>query len=390
MRLHEITTPADDPLFLKAGYALYRNDPRYVRPLDRDIETVFDLKKNKQLRHKDAAVKRWVLLDKNENILGRIAAFVNPRYLFTGGYKCGGIGFFECVNDDTAAGMLLDVATQWLRTKGMQAVDGPVNLGERNMWWGCLCEGFNDSPTYGMNYNPPYYNDLFQNYGFQIYFHQLVYNYKVDEPVPEKFYEKARRIEANPKYSFDHFHKNKLDKYAYDMTEVYNAGWGKHEHFKPLTLEQTKLTFKKMLPVMDERLIWFGYYDGKPIAFFIMLPDLNQIVKYLDGNLNWYGKLKFVFYQKVLKKVNRMQGILFGVVPDHQSKGVEGATIIAAAKLIQPLKRYNNLEMNWIGDFNPKMMHMVENLGADVTKRYRTYRLMLDPTLEFKPARVID
>jgi hypothetical protein len=387
MKLVEITE-ANEKFFIKAGYILYQGDSNYVRPLDQDIKAVFDPKRNKQLRHKDAAVVRWVLLD-DEKILGRIAAFVNPRYLFSGGVKCGGIGFFECINNQKAADMLFDAATGWLKTKGMQAVDGPINFGERNMWWGCLSDGFNDSPTYGMNYNPSYYNDLFSNYGFKTYFNQFVYNYKVDEPVPEKFYEKARRIEANPRYTFDHFRKNQLEKYAEDMMIVYNAGWGKHEHFKPFTKEQTISAFKKMLPVMDEKIIWFGYYDGRPIAFFIMLPDINQIIRFLNGNLNWFGKLQFKFHQ-LRGAINRMQGILFGVVPEHQSKGVEGATIIAAAKLIQPLKRYKNLEMNWIGDFNPKMMHMVEGLGADVTKRYKTYRLMLDPKLEFKAARVID
>jgi hypothetical protein len=390
VRLHEITTPAEEALFLKAGYVLHQGDPHYVRPLDQDIIAVFDAKKNKQLRHKDAAAVRWVLQDGNGKILGRIAAFVNPRYLFSGGVKTGGIGFFECVNDQKAADVMFDAAAGWLRSKGMQAVDGPINFGERNMWWGCLSEGFNDAPSYGMNYNPPYYNDLFTNYGFKTYFNQLVYNYKVDEPVPEKFYEKARRIEANPKYTFDHFHKKDLDKYAQAMADVYNNGWGKHEHFRPTTAEQAKLAFKKMLPVMDEKVIWFGYHDGKPVAFFVMLPDLNQIIRHLNGRLDWWGKLKFAFYQRVAKKVDRIQGVLFGVVTEHQGKGVEGAVIIAAAKVVQPLKRYRNLEITWIGDFNPRMVHMVEGLGAEVSKRYKTYRLMLDPSIEFKTARVID
>jgi len=388
LQLVDADGAAADKSFLDAGNALYKNDPYFIRPFDHDILEVFDPKKNKLLRA-GASVKRWVLLDKNGKSIGRIAAFVNSRYLFSGGYKSGGIGFFECVDDQHAANKLFDAATEWLRNKGMQAVDGPINLGERDKWWGCLAEGFDDSPTYRMNYNPPYYNELFTNYGFQTYFDQLVYEYKVDEPVPEKFYERARRIEANPRYSFDHFRKKRLDQHAKDLADIYNAAWGKHEHFKLMSKEQALKSFQQMLPVMDEKLIWFGYYDGQPIAFFIMLPDFNQIVKKLNGKLGWWEKLLFKMHL-MIGSVDRIQGLLFGVVPAHQGKGVEGATIIAAAKVVQPLKKYKSLEMTWVGDFNPKMIHMVEGLGATVTKRYKTYRLMLQPGLEFRRAAVID
>jgi uncharacterized membrane protein required for colicin V production len=120
-----------------------------------------------------------------------------------------------------------------------------------------------------------------------------------------------------------------------------------------------------------------------------MLPDINQIVVRLNGKMNLGSKLKFAYY---LKRgiINKMIGVLFGVVPDFQGKGIDGAVIIAAAKVVQPMKKYKNLEMNWIGDFNPKMIKMVENLGTTVTKRYRTYRKIFDPAKPFSRAPMLD
>lgn len=387
MKLIEVIGRDTGRIFLHIPKLIYQNDPNWIPHLDQDIAGVFDPEKNKLLKH-GGQVIRWVLQNDKGEYIGRIAAFINPKTSHTTEYIHGGIGFFECINDKEAAKVLFDAGKNWLSSKGMEAMDGPVNFGERNQWWGCLTEGFTP-PVYQMNYNPPYYRELFESYGFQVFFNQLVFNYPVDQEVPERFRERANRIAQSTAFHFEHIKKKQLRKYAEDFKIVYNASWAKMEHHKDMTVEQSYSIFKKMKKVMDEKIIWFGYFKNKPIAFFIMLPDINQIYKKAGSNFNWWGKLKFLYYQKTTT-VNKMIGLVFGVVPEFQGKGIEGAIIIAAAKVVQPLNRYKNLEMNWVGDFNPKMISMVTNLGTTVVKRYSTYRKIFDPGKPFFRVKALD
>ncbi len=156
MRMHEIKTDADRQAFLQVATDIYINDPNWIRPLDKDIEEVFDPEKNKFFKRGECT--RWLLMDDDDRPIGRVAAFVNRQYKQE--QPTGGIGFFECVNDQARASYMLDYCKQWLEDKGMEAMDGPINFGERDKWWGLVVDGFY-SPLYGMNYNPPYYKDLF-------------------------------------------------------------------------------------------------------------------------------------------------------------------------------------------------------------------------------------
>ncbi|MBK9732066.1 MAG: hypothetical protein IPO83_12415 [Chitinophagaceae bacterium] len=386
MQLIVVADTVTEKRFLEVPLSIYKNDANWVRPLDNDIKAVFDPDKNKLL--KTGAAIRWILENEDGKLIGRIAAFVNEKTARTSEYVTGGIGFFECINDQKAANILFDASKEWLLLKGMEAMDGPINFGDRSSWWGLLFEGF-EPPSYQMNYNPPYYIQLFESYGFQTYFNQLVFRYNIQDEVPELFRAKAERIFRSSAFRFEHVDKKQLNKYAADLTQVYNEAWSKMGFFNPVTLEQMMTAMKKMLPIMDERLIWFGYFKDRPIAFFVMLPEINQVIRYLNGRLDWYGKLKFAWY-RWRGVIDKMSGILFGVVPDFQGKGIDGALIVATGNVVQPLKKYKTLEMNWIGDFNPKMIRMVENLGTTVSKRYRTYRKIFDPSKPFFRAPMVD
>ena len=159
MQLIEVTNKRSARNFLQVALKLYANDPHWIRPLDNDIEDVFNPKKNKFFRFGEAI--RYILLDERGQSIGRIAAFINKKYKNKGDdVPIGGIGFFECINNQNAANYLFDHAKKWLESKGMEAMDGPINFGERDRWWGLVVEGFKE-PLYGMNYNPPFYVSLF-------------------------------------------------------------------------------------------------------------------------------------------------------------------------------------------------------------------------------------
>ena len=368
---------------------LYKGEACWIRPLDQDIEAVFDPKKNKFYRHGETI--RWILQDNNGAIIGRVAAFINRKLSNKEKQPTGGMGFFECINDQKAANFLFDACKEWLAARGMEAMDGAINFGERDRWWGLLAEGYHIEPNYCMPYTFPYYLQLFETYGFQLYFKQYTYGRKVVERgLPEKVQLKADRLMENPNYEFRSIDKKNLDKYADDFRLVYNAAWVKHKGVGEMTKVQADSIMKKLKPIMDPKIIWFGYYEGQPISFFINLPELNQIFKHLNGKLNWWGKLQFL-YHKLRKTNKKMFGLVFGVVPAHQGKGIESAMAIAATKYVWTSKSpYVDYEMNWIGDFNPKMMRLVEDIGADIHKVHHTYRYLFDRSKPFERCPIID
>jgi hypothetical protein len=389
MQLLEVGDQHTRREFLELPVRLYKQEKNWIRPLDQDIEAVFDPKKNKLFRHGEAI--RWILRDANGQTIGRVAAFYNRKTLKKEDHPTGGMGFFECVNDLEAATTLLDACKHWLQGQGLEAMDGPINFGDRDRWWGLLAEGHEIEPNYCMPYTFPYYMELFEAYGFQLYFKQYTYGLSLRERgVKDKVHAKAERILNDPSYEFRHAERSKLANYAEDFRTVYNKAWVKHKGVGEMSRAQVQSIFEKMKPIMDPKIMWFGYQNGEPIAFFLNLPELNQIFKYLNGKLNWWGKLQFL-YHKWRGTCKKMFGVVFGVVPSHQGKGIESAMALAATRYVWTNKSpYVDFEMNWIGDFNPKMMRVAEDVGGKVKKTHHTYRYLFDRTKPFARCPIID
>ncbi len=389
MRILEI---GNDPLrrseFLRLPVRIYRNNPHWIRPLDEDIGATFDPEKNKLLR--EGTCSRWIVSDHSDQTVGRVAAFVNPKITNQGNDQpTGGFGFFECANDPNVARLLFDTCRDWLAARGMAAMDGPINFGERDSRWGLLVEGYDKEPTYGMDYHMPYYRGFFEDYGFQNYFEQYTYylpmrEAEVRQQIRPAVFGRAEKIFATPGYDFRHVRKAELPKFAEDFRVIYNKAWAKNLNTADMGVEESRAVMQRMRPILEEELMWFGYYEEKPIAFFIMLPELNQIFKHVNGKLDWLGKLKFL-YHKLMKTNHRAFGVIFGVIPEFQQKGVESAIALAYSKVCwRPGYQYTDLELNWIGDFNPKMINFAKMLGGVVEKTHITYRYLFDEEAEFK------
>ncbi|NOS54984.1 MAG: hypothetical protein HOP37_01860 [Cyclobacteriaceae bacterium] len=383
MNFKEVLTKADEREFLLFPLTLYKNLPQWIRPLDKDVENVFNPEKNKTYRHGECI--RWVLKNDQGIVIGRVAAFIDQKTLNKGNDQpTGGMGFFECINDRQAAFALFDQCKNWIESKGAQAMDGPINFGSRDRWWGLLIDGYEREPNYQCNYNPPYYKDFFEAYGFKEYFRQLTFARKIIDPLSPKLAYKADLIAKEPGYEFRHLRKDEIGKLGEYLRTVYNGAWANRAENPEINSQQAALIVKQMKPILDEKLLYFGFYKGEPISFFLSLPEINQIFKHVNGKLDWLGKLKFVWYQ--FRKINtKAFGILFGVVPEHQGKGADGAMILAARKVLQDeYKRYDEYEMNWIGDFNPKMITVVEQVGGFVSKTHITYRKLFDESKPFR------
>lgn len=374
-----VNTPELQQAFIKMPLALYKDDPNYIQPLDKDIREVFDREKNKYFKFGEC--EQWLYKNESMEYVGRIAVFTSKKW--KNEQPTGGIGFFECINDIQVAHTMFDDAKEWLTAKGMEAMDGPINFGERDRWWGLLVNGF-EEPLYGMNYHLPYYQSLFESYGFQVYFHQLCFGMDVSTVLSDKLMKWYHFYEKHPDFSVQHIEKNKLDKYAEDFTTIYNKAWAKHGGGKSMELKQSKLLFAKMKPVLDEKIAWFVYHKGEPIAMWINLPDLNQYFKHFKGKFGLLQKLHFL-YLRATGACRRFVGIVYGVVPEWQGKGVDAYMIGECGKHVQPPhSKYLKYEMQWLGDFNPKMLNLAKNLDAHEVRRLTTYRFLFDRTKEYK------
>ncbi len=364
--------------FIEMPLSIYKNDKNYIRPLNKDVEEVFDKTKNKFYRYGEC--EQWLLDDGTGKYIGRLAVFVYKKYAQE--QPTGGIGFFECEDNQQAANFLLDEAKKWLQQRGMEAMDGPINFGERDRWWGLLVNGF-EEPLYCMNYNPAYYQTLFENYGFKPYFHQLCFGMDVSTPLSAKMLKWHDFYAKHPDFTVEHIRKDNIEKYAEDFSIIYNKAWAKHGGGKSIELKQAKLIFAKMKPVIDEKITWFVYHKNEPIAMWVNIPDLNQYFKHFNGKFRWMQKLHFL-YLKMTGACKRFVGVVYGVVPEWQGKGTDAYMIVECGKVVQPTLRYLQYEMQWIGDFNPKMVNLAANLEAHEVRRLTTYRFLFDREKEFK------
>ncbi|PKQ65872.1 hypothetical protein BZG02_02390 [Labilibaculum filiforme] len=374
--------------FIEFPVQLYKKCKNWVRPLDSDIEKVFDPKQNKMFTHGECI--RWILQDQNNKTIGRVAAFVDHKAKNVNEQPTGGFGFFECINNKHAAFTLFDTCKNWLENKQIEAMDGPINFGERHQWWGLHVDG-DHRPVYCMPYHFKYYQEFFDAYGFQIYFKQFTYRTKFSiDSLSEIIKWKAQRLLNNSEYKVVHFQKNNSEKLIADFVHIYNEAWVKEiPGIDGISEQQARDLFHTLQPIMHEKLMWFAYHNNEPIGFFIMLPDLNELLQHINGKMTLYAKLRFIYYKHIQKNKNAL-GLIFGVIPEFQKRGIEAAMIYEFSRSgFDANFPFLNLEMNWIGDFNPRMSHLMEHIGASIYKTHHTYRKLFDETKEFKRSVII-
>ncbi len=381
MRITEVIDRRGRNEFLKLPKRLYKEDPWWVCPFDHEIEAVFDPSKNDYFNHGEAI--RYILRNDEGLVIGRIAAFIDTNSADSYDQPTGGIGFFECVNDQDAANLLFDTAKSWLSERKIEAMDGPVNFGETDKYWGLLVEGFTH-PSYEIAYNFPYYQSLFETYGFLTYFNQEGFHLDLSKPLPPRFEKIATWIANKPEYTFEHLEFKQLDRHITDFVAVFNEAWASFkEDFKPLEKRYIMATLKKVRSIIEEEFIWIAYHNKKPIAIYLMYPDVNMILKHMNGKLDLFNKLKLLYLKKK-KTMTRARGVLMGVIPEFQGRGVEAAIILQLQEVFKRKNHYTEIEFSWVGDFNPKMKKIFLSVGTKQVKTYKTYRFLFDREKEFK------
>jgi GNAT superfamily N-acetyltransferase len=383
--LNEVIDKALESDFLELPKRLYKGNRNWVCPLDDDIKSVFDPAKNKLFG--DGEAIRWVAYDQNGEAVGRIAAFYNNEQAHSYEQPTGGCGFFEAINDQQLANQLFDAARMWLVSRGMEAMDGPINFGSRDSWWGLLVEGYEFQPLYANAYNPPYYKELFENYGFQNYFNQFTYLWRVyDDDINQITHDRAKRLQNTPGYSFASIKGLSLEQVAEDFRIIYNKAWSLFTGVKPMSKQDAQHIMETLRPIVDPNIVFFSYFNNEPIGFFIMVPDINRIIGSFNGKLNLWNKLRLMWELKVKKSCDRIFGIVFGVTPEFQGKGVESGMIqyVYENYIRTDRNNYRTVEFAWIGDFNPVMNRMIQSyVCATRHKIHTTYRYLFDRTKPF-------
>ena len=369
MTITEVSNPKEQQAFLDLVRKIYADDPNFICPLDKDVEATFHPETNSFFQH--GSCIRWILSNEKGEHIGRIAAFINDKKAYQHEVPTGGIGYFECIDDQKAADLLFDTAKEWLSTKGMKAMDGPINFGENDTFWGLLVEGFTP-PSYGMNYHKPYYHALFKNYGFEKEYEQITNHLDLRLPFPERFTKIAEWVAGKEGYRFEHLKVNEFDRYADDFMEIYNDAWQGFENFVPLNKDIVMDSFRKMKLIMDEKLIWFAYVNNEPVSFVVILPDANQLIKSFNGKLGLWQKIQFVYNK--WKGVRRMRAVVMGTKIAFQKHGLESALFIKLKHYVIPKNQYDELELSWVGDFNDKMIAIHQATGATFGKRHLTMR----------------
>ncbi len=382
MQIIEVKDEVSRKAFHQVAHDIYKGDSNWVAPLEAMADSAFDPQKNAFYKNGDGT--RWILKDDQGKVIGRVGAFINGNKAYTFQQPTGGMGYFECINNREAAFLLFDTAKAWLAERGMEAMDGPVNFGENLINWGLLVKGF-EPQGFGMPYNKSYYSDLFEAYGFQIYFEQYSYHLNHKDPFPERFWKIAEWVAQKPNFRFEHVKFSNLEKYIHDFTRIYDQAWARHDNHQTVDLDDIRGMMRFAKLVAEEEFIWFVYHNDEPVLFFGMIPDWNQILAKLNGKLNLWNLLKFIWYKK-MHVITRARILIMGVVPKFQGSGLESAVFWHLDKVMKRKLWYNQVELSWVGDFNPKMVAMYKSVGGVHAKTHYTMRYLFDRNAPFERA----
>jgi GNAT superfamily N-acetyltransferase len=380
MKITEVKSEKDWKAFHQVQHFLYRNDPKWIAPLQGDIRSVFDPTVNMTFKKGEAAC--FLLANEEGTFIGRIAAFIDHARNEIQKNPIGGIGFFECINDKKSAFVLFEHATEWLVQRGAEVIDGPINFGERDKFWGLLVKGF-EAPLYQENYNPTYYRDFFEDWGF-IPFEQIITYIGDSENIPvDRMKRVMQRVRKNHQVETRSLDYGKLPVFAADFCGIYNAAFSKYGHFKPLEPAQVIKMLNEAKPIADPYIMNITYFDDEPAGFCALLPDINELIRFAKGRLNWW-KIPVLLWNKYRTKQYTAKGIGFGIHPEYQKKGAYPAIIehIANARNIY---RYPIMALTTVRAHNTDAVSVYKKLGVSAERIHIAYRKALKEDIPIEP-----
>lgn len=381
-------TPTDWQAFHDLQSRIYANDPHFVAPLRQDIEDIFS-EKNAAFRAGPARI--WMVRDEKQTVLGRIAAFVDRPRNEQLDLPAGGLGFFDCVDDPAVADLLFSAAEDWLREQGMQVVDGPINFGERDKFWGLLTRGWYP-PVYQETYNPPRYRGYFEDRGFVAHEQCLTMRGRVADFPGDRLRKVAARVRERYGLWTKQITRATLRQDAEDFATAYNAAFHHNPYFKPLGGDDIYPAFRAMKPILDPHLTCLAYNkDNEPIGLAGLIPDLNCFLGGLNGKLNWLGLPQFLYRLKFQKRRN-CKGIAFGISQEYQRQGVYPLMVDAMFQSGNKhnARTYAYVDMATIRGHNNLMVSTCRQMNTEIHRVHLAYRKALVEGVEWQPFSMLD
>ena len=365
----EVRTKAQENVFIKLPWKIYKDDTNWVPPLISDFK--------KSIRGENNTLKKsgpytLILAYSDGEPCGRLCIGINEVLNNAKNYREGYLSLFECTNDYEVSKAIFDYASNWLLGHGMNRIIGPLALPDGDDNRGLLIDNFDDPPTVINVYNPTYYKAFFENYGFYKYWDCYAYKLDVTGELDDRY---ATLVPyAMDKYGFkvDMIDLKNINKEMMDIKEIVEKAMPEDwEDFVPPTTEEVQLMAKNLLPVAIPELIYIARTNtGTPIGFSIALPDYNQVLKRMNGKLLPTGFLKYLYYKN---KITRCRLFVLFVIPEYRKKGVTAAIYLKCRDAFKK-RGYTSAEGSTIWEYNKPMQADIERLGGEIYKTYRIYK----------------
>lgn len=363
--------------FIEFPWEIYRHDPYWVPPLLSERLAFYDKAKNPFFEHSDAAM---FIAQREGKIVGTIVAILNNRHNEFHHEKTGFFGGFECINDFTVAAALFDAAKDWVHKRGMNVLRGPVTL-SMNDECGLLVDGFDSEPMVLMTYNPPYYADLIERYGFvkaMDLWAWWVSAERAKQVIGEKLNRLSALVEKRGRFTVRTVDFKRLDEEVKALKAIYaseSGAWRENWGHVPMTDRELEHVVNNLKQFADPDLIMIVESQGRPIGIGVCLPNVNRPLRkaYPHPKVpEWWTLLKFLWYRRSM--VNAVRVILVGVLKEHRASGIEAVIML---RLLQTglAKGYIGGEMSWILETNDAINRIIAQTGASVYKKYRIYDL---------------
>ena len=367
MNIHTGQTPAELRTFIELPYQLYRNDPNWVPPLRSEQRNQFNPRTNPLLEHCD-----WALfwLEDQGRPVGRIAAFIDRLAVDFWHAPVGLFGYYECIPDAQASRLLLETAADWLKLQGMQAMRGPWSFVSQE--WGMVLEGFSPPPVVMAPYNPPYYNDHLVAFGLEKIKDLLCYYISAREgyQIPERILTLTEAVAKRYQVRVRQIDMQHYDQEVATLIDLSNrsiiSNWG----YSPVTEAEVRAMAHDLKPVIQPKGVMFAEdAHGSPIGFAIALPDVNVLLKGLNGSLLPFGWLKLL---TGLPRLRSYRMFALGVAPEYHGKGVDSLIYRALYEALYDPEIW--MEINYVLEDNTPMNNAIHKLNAKPLRRYRIYQ----------------
>jgi hypothetical protein len=366
MNIRPVTSKSDLKRFIGLPYRLYKDDQVWVPPLLDEQFSQFDVKRNPTLDHCEYAL---FLLEENDRVTGRIAAFIDRLALETWKEKIGLFGYYECIEDKTASGMLFEAAAAWLRKKGMTKMRGPWSFVSQE--WGLVVEGFTPSPVVMAPYNPPYYIDHIKSFNLEKIKDLLVYyiSAREDYVIPERILTLTDDVVKRYGVHVRQVDMKNYDKDVQKIIDMSNKSLVDNWGYTSVTKEEAEAVARDLKPVIQPKGVIFAEDPaGNPIGFAITIPDINRLLKGLNGRLFPFGWLRLL---TGIPKLRNYRLFALGVVPEYHGKGIDSLLYRSLYKSLYTPEIW--MEINYVLEDNAPMNNAIRKLNAKPLRRYRVY-----------------